>query len=685
MRHRLILLRTELKRAAAQLPSMLWKAAILIFVISVTVFCALYFVQGRNNNEPAANVGYCAPPDDELIQFAISYIENMESMQGWCNLVPMDTDKGLDALYNGDIAAFIEFPKGMVEDIISGENRPATLYVSDTKINEGILGEVFEELADAGISILQMAQAQIYATADICMEHNNAEFNTASQLNELYSDIDSYNIKLVLNREQLFKNYKLSLTGNEGMTVYYASAFLVLYVLLIGMLFSKYCKCDRTRQHILKERLGHSYKGQFATRNFVLTGLIIVMLALTVALNCVVDVVISFKTVILMVAALCLVAAYYEFIYQLAQNTHTEVVIIGISAIIQGYLSGCFIPTALLPQIIVKIGKYIPSGFLKTAFTILFTGEMTQYVNALAGICLWAAFFMIVTVLAMKSEWKPGNRYKLKTKSSVVKIGGRIKTSCSFILFKRLIHQKILWLFLIIMTIVSALIDNLEQRSDTEITVAVYDESAGFEQNLSENDKLVSFIFCDSSKEVRDMVLKGKAQCGYILPKDLIQCMKYGEAERLVKVYELGDAMLTPMINEIVFAQIYKEVSRDMYEDFIDEKGLLEEIHRKTDLYLDTRLTDNSTFHIDKKVIQSKNHDNKNDLDALPSKKEVSAALLKEILAAAVIILCAAAGIIQALMDYKAHYFYRHSPAKIILIIVIQYLFIGVAAALMVL
>ena len=231
----------------------------------------------------------------------------------------------------------------------------------------------------------------------------------------------------------------------------------------------------------------------------------------------------------------------------------------------------------------------------------------------------------------------------------------------------------------------SALIDNLEQRSDTEITVAVYDESAGFEQNLSENDKLVSFIFCDSSKEVRDMVLKGKAQCGYILPKDLIQCMKYGEAERLVKVYELGDAMLTPMINEIVFAQIYKEVSRDMYEDFIDEKGLLEEIHRKTDLYLDTRLTDNSTFHIDKKVIQSKNHDNKNDLDALQSKKEVSAALLKEILAAAVIILCAAAGIIQALMDYKAHYFYRHSPAKIILIIVIQYLFIGVAAALMVL
>ena len=138
MRYRLILLRTELKRAAAQLPSMLWKAAILIFVISVTVFCALYFVQGRNNNEPAANVGYCAPPDDELIQFAISYIENMESMQGWCNLVPMDTDKGLDALYNGDIAAFIEFPKGMVEDIISGENRPATLYVSDTKINEGL-------------------------------------------------------------------------------------------------------------------------------------------------------------------------------------------------------------------------------------------------------------------------------------------------------------------------------------------------------------------------------------------------------------------------------------------------------------------------------------------------------------------------------------------------------------------
>lgn len=737
MQRRLRLLRMELKRAAAQLPSMIWKAVILTLVISVTVFCAVYFVNGGNDKEPAVNIGYSAPQEDALIQFAISYIENMESMQGWCNLVPMDTDKGLDALYNGDITAFIEFPEGMVEDIISGENRPATLYLTDTGLNESVLGEVFEELADAGISMLQMAQAQIYATADICMEQNNAGFQTVSKLNELYSEIDSNNIELVINREQLFKNYRLSLTGNEGITVYYACAFLVLYMLLIGILCSNYCKCDFMRQKILRERLGHSYISQLAAKNIVFTGTIVIMFFLTgiwkiiignivpeeffyeIGIRFALDAVVSVKTVILLIAAFCLVAAYYEFIYQIAGNTHAEVVIIGISAIIQGYLSGCFIPTALLPQIVVKIGKYIPAGFLKEAFTILFTGEMTQYIKTLTGICLWAVFFMIISAIIMKNDWESGSRYNFTVENPVVEIGGRLKTSCSFILFKRLLHQKTLWLFLIVMILVSALIDNLEQKSNTEIIAAIYDESGiigqtfidynelnnnstdveteMISQNATRNDKLVSFVLCDSSEQVQDMVLKGKAQCGYILPDDLLSRMEYGGAERLIKVYDLGDAVLTPVINEIVFAQIYKKVSRNMYKNFIDETGLLnsedltgnvlsqdlliEETHRKTDEYLDTRLTDNSTFHIDKKIIQNKNQDNKNDSDTLQKKENSGAAFLKEILAAAVVILCVAAGSIRALMDYKAHYFYRQSQIKIMLITVMQYFLIGVVTA----
>ena len=741
MQRRLRLLRMELKRAAAQLPSMLWKAVILTLIISVTVFCAVYFVNGGNDREPAVNIGYSAPQEDAMIQFAVSYIENMESMQGWCHLVPMDTDEGLELLYNNDIQAFIEFPEGMVEDIISGKNRPATLYLTDTRLNESALGEVFEELADSGISMLQMAQAQIYATADICMEHNNAGFQTDSELNELYSEIDSYNTELVINREQLFKNYKLSLTGNEGITVYYACASLVLYMLSVGMLCSNYCKCDFARQNILRERLGYSYISQLAAKNIVLTGLITIMFLLMgiwkfiignvipenffneIGIRSNLDIVVSVKTVILLIAVFFLVAAYYEFIYQIAGNTHSEVIIIGISAIIQGYLSGCFIPTALLPQIIVKTGKYIPAGFLKTAFTILFSGEMTQYTKTLAGICLWAALFMMVTALIMKNNWEFGSRYKLKTKNSIVKIGGRLKTSCSFILFKRLLHQKALWLFLIIMIIVSALIDNLEQKSDTEIIAAIYDESGILSQNFADyniynnnstdaetgmtsdnsviNDRLVSFTLCDSNKQVQDMVLKGKAQCGYIFPDDLLSRMEYGDAERSIKVYELGDAVLTPVINEIVFAQIYKKVSRNMYETFIDEKGLLnaedltgnvssqdlsiEDTHRKTDEYLETRLADNSTFHINKKIIKDKNNDNENDTDTLQEKESSGASFLKEILAAAVVILCATAGIIRTLTDYKAHYFYRQSQVKITLITVMQYLLIGLVTAYIVL
>lgn len=69
---------------------------------------------------------------------------------------------------------------------------------------------------------------------------------------------------------------------------------------------------------------------------------------------------------------------YFMMIYQIVEKRESALVVTGIAAVLQSYLSGCLIPSVFLPKAAGSIGRLLPAAMVKKGFTILLTGD-TQY------------------------------------------------------------------------------------------------------------------------------------------------------------------------------------------------------------------------------------------------------------------------------------------------------------------
>lgn len=229
-------LQMEYKRAAVMLPLILKRAGILAAVCfaaaGMLAFCAGVMQQGRG--EAKLKVGYTAP-SNQLTDLAVSYVQSMESVQSICSLEAVSASEGRQRLENGELSAWIVLPDDVINEILSGSNVPATLYLREDAGSDGGVGAagsiLFEELATAGMGMLGTAQAEIYAAADIFKELA-PQAATEQLLQTVYDAVNNFNLRTVAGREKVFRTKTLSVTGNDTIAVYYASAVLTVYLLL---------------------------------------------------------------------------------------------------------------------------------------------------------------------------------------------------------------------------------------------------------------------------------------------------------------------------------------------------------------------------------------------------------------------------------------------------------------------
>ena len=85
MKRYLFWLKMECKRAAAVLPGILLKAVVLVFAIGMIAFCANKILLNQED-EKQIQIGFVAE-DNALTDMLLMFIENMESVKKWCDLV----------------------------------------------------------------------------------------------------------------------------------------------------------------------------------------------------------------------------------------------------------------------------------------------------------------------------------------------------------------------------------------------------------------------------------------------------------------------------------------------------------------------------------------------------------------------------------------------------------------------
>ena len=669
----LIWLKTEYRRAASTLPVVLKRAVILIIVflavVGMIAFCA-FNKAGESSGEPLVRIGYAAD-DDMLTRLAVSYVESMESVKSLCSLEKTTETEGKRRLEEGELSALIVLPENVINEILSGSNTPARLYLPEAA-GEGVTGSrIFEELANAGLNMLQTAQAQIYAATDLSVRLGQSE-----RLQPIYDDINRFNLGLVGGRERLFKKQLLSATENNSYAVYYSGAFLAVYLLLAGMFLGEFCKRSRFQQRMIKRRAGVPYMSQLLSRIAAALPLFLIILAIPLLLpllpgvNAFLSYAVSGENMaeLLLVCLMCLIfaAVYAQLIYQLAEEMHGVIIIFGISAVFQGYMSGCFVPSALLPDIVMNIGRYLPAAYLRAGFTMLFTGNTAKLSKIICGLFIWSALCLVA---AWGTMHYLGNEEDSALTPKVTRVS--FKTPLFFVLFKRLLHQKSLWICLGITVILSAAVTTAERGSVTRIYAAVYDESGYFAGELAAYDGLVQFVICDNEEEVRRLVLSDDVECGYALSSELSEAITEKNSKNLITVYEDGDAVAARIVDEVLYSALFEKAAYAWFAEYMVRcDGFGELTKEKVYDALKPHTMGTTTFRFDIKHIGA--------VEANEEEEDVTFPVQYAIFAG--VLLCAVQGMEQTLIDIRKNRFYKRNRLVISMITISQPVLLGIAA-----
>lgn len=589
MKKYFVWLKTEYKRAAAALPAIMAKAVMLAIIAGVIAFCGQK-IMGQSREEAPIKIGYSAQ-DDRLTNLAVAFIENMESVKSWCELVPVTETEGMEMLKNGSIAAFLVLPENVVEGIMTGSNEPAGLYTAETGSPYGL---VFEELAKAGVGMLQTAQAEIYASGML-----TAQFDCGvDELQEIYEEIDRFNLGVVMARENYFKNRTLSATGNERAAVYYGSALLTLYLMAGGLLLGKVLRRSGMEQRMLVKRRSLSVEGMLAGRIFIAMGFFLPVLLPFGFLLAIPDlrgqIALSFSvgSVCLLLLSFCFLALWQQFLQLCTANRGTALLCGALSGIFFGYFAGCFVPAALLPQIVVKIASFLPVTYIRECGVLLLsgTGDAASGIFALG---IWSLLLFALCSLMARLQMYRQTKANEKQRVSGTVFG----TSTVVIMTKRLLRKKSFFVCLLLTVLVSAATVRMEEQSDTVIYAAVFAQDEEWEQVLSEYDGLVRFLLCGSEEEVKRYVIQKKAECGYVLQEDLQSKIVEGNGNWAVAVYESNGSMLTEMVNEVLFERIFYVISSEWYAGYIAETEVGKEVIKKAaENALEEKMLDGSTF-----------------------------------------------------------------------------------------
>lgn len=692
------------------LPALWIKAVILAVVAGVIAFCGQKISAGKNR-EPLL-IGYTAA-EDRMTEMAVSFVENMESVKNWCELVPVTETEGMDRLKDGSLAALIVLPDDVLQGILDGSNRPATLYIAGEQSASGM---IFEELARAGVGMLCTAQAEIYAAGDLVREYGGAVQDAQLQacavdLDELYRQIDSYNLSIVLKREQYFKERTLSATGNEGTAVYFGSVLCTLYLLTVGLFLLPYLSRKQEEQLWFSGRLGISAAVQCAGKSLIAfllwTAQLVPLFLLWMLFRNRLPVSwAGFSGIGEVLAGGLFLLLWVQLAAMWSEKRRVALMCAGLLAIVFSYFAGCFVPSALMPKAAESLSAFLPGTLIRNGFVRLFSGRISSsamlWKNLICGVFAGGLYVAFCTLRLHALRGGRGGkagcgsvserevRHGCEAGKADCRDADSVYASCehadevSFpnralellvISLKRMLCKKAFVVCLAITLLLSVVAVKIEKNSDTRIDAAVFTQDESLRELFAAYEGLVHFIICEDESEVTRHVMRGSVECGYVLEEGLLEQIGQGKGNWTITAYHGSDSVLSAVVKEVLFERIFYAVSGNWFETFMKgQAGMNGEAAIDTAARdaLERRRTDGSTFNFALLRVGEKEQETTQGYFAYPIWG----------VAIGCIAFCGAIGISQALEDRKHFRFPKGNRLCMASLTVGVYLLGGILTAL---
>ena len=385
---------------------MLIGAIVLAFIAGTIAF---YAVGNLSASKTASKVpvALVIENDSELMDFALDFISDMESIHEHFDFQKMTAPEATLALENGDVCAVMQLPADVISGILDGTNRHIPITLSDHDILSAIL---LQELASSGAKTLSAAQAGLYAMTDLYIDAG-----IANELDSAYLEFDIRTLQYALVRDDLFHTNTASPTGTIPLGDYYLASGILFFLLISGIGYVRFFHHADNSQHqkLSSARMGSFLTGISSYTSVLLaqavTFLPILLYILYLLVTGSLTFLICLKVLLLFFVLLSTTAAYLFFLLTLTKNPSIGVTLIFTLTILLMLSSGCFIPTGLLPLALLPLRPYLPTtAMMHQLFHILSFQNGTSYQypvlmnNYAHSLCLYTIVFLLLGMLIQR-------------------------------------------------------------------------------------------------------------------------------------------------------------------------------------------------------------------------------------------------------------------------------------------
>jgi hypothetical protein len=352
----------ELKRSGRVLRKSFAAALLTILVIALLATCMTIALKKLAVFE-TVEVGMVIPDEeaDEDTMFAVRFLAAIDSVKSVSGFHYYGTaEEALQDMEDGKLQAVISLPPYFFEDVDSGVNTPADIYI---RKDAGLNTRVFVELLRAGVRMLQVAEAGVYAALDVAYVDRPANESWSQAGNVVAYEY----LANGLMRDNVYDSVVLSVIGEMGYGQFYFAAALLILLLFGGLNYVHLYKknSDALTQKLYSEGLGEGARS--VIRLLVMTlliwlqALVLYLLAYGISRFFSINLLLldGFVPVGLLVLSFSM-ACYFHLIYAVFGGESAGCVGLLACSAVMVLACGLLVPVSYLPLVVQKIAAFLP-------------------------------------------------------------------------------------------------------------------------------------------------------------------------------------------------------------------------------------------------------------------------------------------------------------------------------------
>lgn len=357
----------QLKRAARLLPRML-AVTLLLAVLSAMSALILTRLNEDDASQKRLRIGVAGDSGEEILSQALELLQSVDSSRFSVGFERMEEAEGRRLLAKGELNGLVLFPDGFAQALWYGEHRPVTYLTRAAGSDVGSL----------------MTRELVASISSLILETENAVYGAQALVREALPDQDPYRAgdrlvtryaSAILDRQRLY-TVELPDAGNAlSLAGYYLCGLSLVFVLLWSVSCSPFfSRRSRELGQVLSAE-GFGAAGQVFCEFIAFFLLLLCAMAVAGLLTflllgrfgvAIPELQRGEGSALSLLPALLppalMLCAFQFLLYELSGSAVSGILLQFLSAVVQGYLSGCFYPSSFFPEGLRRLGALLPAG-----------------------------------------------------------------------------------------------------------------------------------------------------------------------------------------------------------------------------------------------------------------------------------------------------------------------------------